>query len=545
MRTHRPNLRLLAAASRLDHFTASQLAAQAGVSYEAARSFVRRSRYIRRSGKGRSRGPGQPEAIYQIDPESKEVVAEELAEIRRVVGNIGAEVPALNEPTAQQLLEDTLVALERGAVLDPRDREEELRFADRYLMAVQAELKERRVLAYPVGIGEARALEDAQRRLARLRSDVQLDEPLAELPLSEVGRDLQGTMIQSMEDWTASLQPDALTEREAEHITRRHGIRHVIEQALETALAKAQAETAAYLPAAVLHRLRPALNVARRREAAATISDWLQQPSVRNDVFSVLALAMAASVIASGGAAEALLGAILSRSFNQGADRNARRVVRLALASLARPKSHEPHEAAAACLFLIGRTDADANDVEVMAPAALRAPRGSAAGVLTDLTEVLFRRSGSGRYAVERTNAGATLRNVACAFASENFAPLPEALVRLFNKGQPAFVDAIRDPRHKALIITDSSDEGGTAFVTWPHEPVAKVLDSDGPLRPTPLSIEINTDLGRYLQRRKTSEWEPSQEKTFHWVPAQRVDDSVVGRFTAQLAQKHRTEIRN
>lgn len=331
------------------------------------------------------------------------------------------EAPAPARPVATneiaEAVDESLKAVERGGVHEPDLRLRTLILADERLRIALASVGD---AAEPTLLA---TLEQARKRLDRLqRSSATERDPL----------------IDALKDWTVDhpLQAGDTERRSFD-----------LDAALSRARRNRSDPNAVVMPAR--EALRAGLADAPDRHAVFSLIDQkIRLAALQSRVFAVVALGSIAAVCRYGRLSDAIVSALTTPQFYRSADRGARRMLYAALSNLAKPHSEDGQQAAEACNYIMQRERPGGDEIELLAPAALRAHGVDPRAILT-LTAEWLRWESEASPSPESANPltkfgvanlGHNARNLGCTLDYSQYAQLQEALPRIAENDLGAFL---------------------------------------------------------------------------------------------------------
>jgi hypothetical protein len=515
-------LKLLGGMLRLGAFSARELAVHANVNGETARAFaedrckdgtVEKIGSARRAiGPAAKRG-GRPENIYQLKPEHRQRILQDIVQIRRSV-ELAEPLPpsaAGGNETAEEdfsplaLLEAVLAWLAADDFEDVDDRLQRLDQARIRLAGAEADFQAMMLARYP-----ANAVERFAVRLTRAREGLAF-ESARQLPSVEshplvstesadssvtamfaaVGDDRIvdcSAVMRFLVDWSASVQFVASEDAP---------------QTFAWIAAGDHTEDTAYFVRSVLHPID-----ARMREVAVwsqsdrqafgrKVIDGLMAPVPWQDApLRLTKLAISAALVGAADAAEPLVFGLLQPGMMESLGAHGRELCSLALARLARPSgSPATDRAAAACLYLLNRDGDDDTNVPILAPAALRLASANEKNLLNLIAGTLYERMGLAPRWRSRINEGAMLRNLAWVLQANRYSALSQHLPDLVERDYgAALLKALIKRSNGALNLVDRNGDKPfkvNAGATLANQ--AGLMDEQVPLG---FSKEVNDKLG-------------------------------------------------
>jgi hypothetical protein len=386
--------------------------------------------------------------------------------------------PALSESLVKAAAR-ALSPLESGRVHDPQTRD---------LVMATARERLRLALLSANGDAEARARVDKlQRRFDRIADRPPMDDK---------------HLFARLQDWTEALEDDA------EDGT------FDLEASLREATSRADDPGAVFAPA--LAASAAGLGTDEERlTLAAELDHRMRTAAIGARVFDVLALGCVAAVTGAGKLADPLMSALTTPGFAAAADRTARRIGYAALASLARPGADTTERAAEACHYLLRREPPGRDEMELLAPAALRSEQADGAAALTLVARWLnWEAERRGAKPAPDTNFLGELdhvaRNLGCALALGRYDKLERGLHHLADDELGVVLVALLGSKLNDALFLDVADP------SFGVEPRKRVADATGLHRPRrPLSIQPATRVGQFLQERRVHDLPPARRGEF------------------------------
>jgi hypothetical protein len=509
-RDHNARLKLLGGALRLLKFTARELSEHAGVKWETARAFAEdycnRGLFARlHSVAGPAGASGRPANCYEVLPEGREEIFRRLAQIRlavtiegRVAAVVSSDLPL--EPPAEDftplaLLESRLEALAEGEVTDEEEKDKLLEGARisrqgaeadfRAMIARRAEASaiERfamKLAAAKIGLEQAEAA--AVAAPAVTAPAVAVPEAAAPANTMEIIPFLQGASVAIrpfLQDWTAPLPTEAVPGDSAT----------APQELLNAAMTLSGDEAGSVFAASVaLMRSRGAWDEDWLRAALDERIGWL---SASPELATTARLAVAAAMFDRAEAAEPLLGVLLRCRVATGADaeQEATRLCMLSLARLARPGGVGADRLgpAAACQYLLARKKPAADELAILAPAALMGRYPARGALLGSLAERMFDGKRMKPEFQAHLHEAALARNLTLVLEHSRFVILEEHIANLLEKesGRGLFL-SLSSPEHGALVLKDGNNKNEFHVDVAPH-----IVNYLGSRKQRPITLKL------------------------------------------------------
>jgi hypothetical protein len=433
------------------------------------------------------RGKDEIERTLQASPGVVERVQSKPG-VWRVRGAAAAaeSLQAPADPKAAEQLADeataAIQAVESGTVLDPDRRKVILGVAEQRMQLARVAAGDTEDPAL------LQRLVDAQGRVAKLRGGA------VDLEL----------LLPRLADWTADLpQP----RRNGEASAFRY------DDALQSAATEAADPNAVFAPALAALASGFARSP-KRLEQADQLDREIRSAAIRGRVFDVLALSCLAAVTGMGALADAVAAALTTPAFSSTLDHTGRRVAYTALANLARPAASESYLAAAACAYLMRRGPPGRDEMELLAPAAIRSETiDPGAEFLMYARWLKWEAEHNPHEPTENVllQFGHVARNFGYALDSSGYDALKRALPLLANHElSELLVRHLADERNNALDLRSvppdkqHDDEYDIAddvpqFGARPREPVARLTDPARKRRYVHLHVPLDTKMAEIL----------------------------------------------
>ena len=417
---------------------------------------------------------GEIERSLRDNPHLVEPVPDRDGMWRVLVGPPAAtpDRPAADPKVAEGLADAAVAAIRtvgRGLVQEPEVRNITLGVAEQRVQLAQSVAGEKAPKL------QAR-LARAKRALAKLRQQSGAEpDPL----------------LTRLADWTAQLPTPGEDEDEEERSSA-----FDLDATLRSASRQAANPNAVFMPAHQVLLAR--FTSAERLALAHDLDREIRTAALRGRVFDVLALGCVAAVTGLGLMADALVAAITTPAFHTIADRGARRIAYTALANLARPGAVEGYRAVEACTYLMRRERPGRDEMELLAPAALRSETVDPHAALVLFAQWLRWESDQDRHGSTGTSLpqfGHVARNLGCSLDSCGYRQLEHALPSLAEDDLGVLlVRHLSDRQNRALELCplppqvrpaeDEDEEDGIAdtsrqFGALARAPVAQVTDPE------------------------------------------------------------------
>lgn len=483
--------RLLVYSSRLLKFSLAELACYAQVDHGAAHAFIVQNVALFRA-LGAAPASASVDTLWQLRPEVRDAVAARAAELVRLGALVnddkGTDMTTM--PDAMELLEETLQDLAGEDIADPEERRTECELAGIYLEAAEANVRDRERLSLPIDPSVRDRIQKAQATLAALNAPPPRNERSQPDPRwfkYELAFLLDwialGSQASTVAHDSVDVAPDAFT----------------LDKLLGMVVPSQHSASAGFVqPALAIHRKIDRVPAACKDELAAAIRQRLAQPIAQHGMLA--ALGTMAAVLDDACAAQPLFAAILAAA-PEALGQDEYEAALLALARLARPRERLAAgsvPAAAACAYLLSAKELPAEQVALLAPAAMCSPAANACAILHMAAEAIFDQYGMKRDCAKRLGEEALMRNFALALYSQAFAPLRRDIATLMQTTHGiAFVRSLCDPQHCAMIITDAN---GSDYRVRAHQTLFEYSALEQ-IEPFPLKILRTSRAGEVLER--------------------------------------------
>jgi hypothetical protein len=498
-RTSDTSLRLFGAALSLAAFGTRELAQHAQVKANAARAFVEdncKAGLIERmpgSPVHRDEHGGRPRNLYRVRAERRDEILRLLAEIRRgpAEGTMATFPPDMaggdpEDYSPLALLESSLAALAKGEFDQAEERQELLDQADIRIRGAEADLR-----AMGANCADLREIERHAVRLGAARQALAAARtPSIALPASAAPA-VADVFLRFLRDWTIPVEVPEPEDRCTRDQLAAYDPGQVLDVVLHAAGTRPGSARSIFEPALLLLQAQAGWTRDTSVAVAAQVCARVLEASPSADAFGLAALAVIAAALEVRQAAEPLLTALLSSDLLDriGAER---RTCLMAIAHLARPSRAARDQltltAASVCQYLLARRASAADELDILAPAALQAPHVGSGDLLHRVGSAMFNRGGMKSEWRRHANEGALVRNLVLALQGMGFALLqdhmPGLLEESYGRGLLLRMSA---PEHEALDLTDAN--GSPDFIIRVGRRVAAHLGVNQPL-PVPLILD-------------------------------------------------------
>lgn len=442
--------RVLYAAMNLQSFTIKELAEYAGVKERTVQTIIGRDKslFIRLE-KVRTGLPGGGAYRYSFNPAEREMMERS---IRDLTGHFVAQHAPKADERDRDIQERIEIAL--GAVTESLDlarsaRDEEEGSARQ--QQARAQLAHARVaLSLGKHLGQHAAFVRQLRSLEAALDGHSTTQAPAPIPLSGLAKQIQLALY----DWVSPTPLSILRHCRADDHASLPKWALLEEQVPALAPEEMWERTALFLESGS-HWHDHALKELQRRLSQAFIA---VDPQERTDHFCMLAVV--AAVAEAGPCIPLILRGLLEPGFEQHFDAHQRRVVLSSLARLGRALGTGEWELGAqACHLVLARIEPSANDLALLAPAALGARMIDSVGLLDRIARTFY--PGAHIISLDGATEESLLHNLGYTFHQSEFALLRTQVGPLLQHDSGRnLLAALNSPGSGALAVLESADGG-------------------------------------------------------------------------------------